>query len=59
MNAEDILAMQRVTKLYSREHMFRMIVEREDIIREALDAIAEQEMENEECALEELLALSR
>lgn len=57
MNAEDILAMQRVTKLYNREHMFRMVNEREDIFREALNAIAEQEMENEECALEELVAL--
>lgn len=59
MNAQDILAMKRVASLYNREHMFKVMDEREDIIREALDKIAEQELENEEYALEEMVALNR
>lgn len=59
MDAEEIVAMHKVTNLYTREHMFNMLDKRESIIREALDKISQQEIENEEYALEELVALSR
>lgn len=59
MDAEDIIALQNVAKRYTRAHMFRMLREREDVIREALDKISQQELENEDYALEELVARSR
>lgn len=59
MDAEEIIALQNVAKRYTRAHMFKMLKEREDIINKALDRISQQEQENEDYALEELVARSR
>lgn len=59
MDAEEIIALQNVANRYTRAHMFKMLKEREDIIREALDKISQQELENEDYALEELVARNR
>lgn len=56
MNAEEIIALQKVSERYNREYMFKMLKEREEIINEALERIAQQEIENEDSLLEELVA---
>lgn len=59
MNTDDIIALQKVTKLYTREHMYKMLDKRKEIINDALDKISQQELKNEEYELEELIAFRR
>lgn len=58
MNAEEIIALQDVSKQYNREYMFKMLSERDEVISDALDRIAQQELEDEDIVFEDLVALA-
>lgn len=59
MNAEDIITMQRVAERSDRTHMLKFLAEREDFIRDSMNALEREEMQNEDYELEELIALNK
>ena len=59
MNAAELELLKEVSDLYTREHMFEMMDKRAAVIDQGMEEIAEQELENEEYAMEELIALGR
>lgn len=59
MNAVELELLKEVGDLYTREHMFEMMDKRAEVIDCKMEEIAERELENEEYAIEELIALGR
>ena len=47
MNKEEIIALQKVGERYTREYMFKMLREREDIISKKLQEIEDREVAEE------------
>ena len=47
MNKEEIIALQKVGEKYTREYMFKMLREREDIIYKKLQEIEDREVAEE------------
>ena len=47
MNKEDIISLQELGEKYTREYMFKMISEREDIISKKLQEIEDREVAEE------------
>ena len=47
MNKEEIIALQKVGEKYTREYMFKMLREREDIISKGLQEIEDREVAEE------------
>lgn len=47
MNKEEIIALQKVGERYTREYMFKMLREREDIISKKLQEIEDRELAEE------------
>lgn len=48
MTEEDVKKLHKVTSKYTREHMFKMMSEREPIIKQKLSEIEAEELKNEE-----------
>ena len=59
MDTESIKLLKAVSDLYTRRHMFEMMDKRASVIDDKMNEIAERELENEEYAIEELIALGR
>jgi len=47
MNKEEIIALQKVGEKYTREYMFKMLRERENIISKGLQEIEDREVAEE------------
>lgn len=59
MNAEDIVIMQNVAVRSDKAHMIKFLDERETFIRDAMNALDREDMQNEDYELEELVALNK
>lgn len=58
MNAEEIVIMQKVAERSDKAHMIKFLAERETFIRDSMNALDREEMQNEDYELEDLVALN-